>query len=126
MHTILVVDDSKNIREFCGRELEKCGYRVLVAAGGREPLNLCDTEFPDVVVLDVRMPGLDGFETIRRLVYRSAALPVIFHTAHREDVRPEELCVPARWCVEKSQDLGELKSAISEALTWMDRERKAP
>jgi CheY-like chemotaxis protein len=114
MYTILVADDNRNIREFCRRELERCGYRVLVAEDGRETLEICELGFPDVVVLDLHMPGLDGIETIRRLRSRHPTLPIILHTAHREAIALESL--PARSCVEKSESLQDLKQAIHGAL----------
>ena len=124
MYTILVVDDSKNIREFCRRELEKCAYRVLVAQNGQEALDLCDSDSPDLIVLDVRMPGLDGLETVRQLLKRSSTTPVVFHTSHRRDPRLERHGWPARACIEKSQDLGELKSAIARSLAEVEQEKR--
>jgi CheY-like chemotaxis protein len=125
LYTILVVDDSKNIREFCRRELEKCAYRVLVAQDGREALDVCDSDAPDLIVLDVRMPGLDGPETVRQLLKRNSTTPVVFHTSHRLDPRLDHCDWPTRACVEKSQDLGELKSAIARTLTEAEQARKS-
>ncbi len=64
---ILVVDDEPNIREFIRYELQKVGYRVLEASSGEDALAIAREEHPAVVLLDVLLPGIDGFEVIHRL-----------------------------------------------------------
>jgi CheY-like chemotaxis protein len=124
LYTILVVDDSRNILDFCRRELAKCGYRIVLAHDGQEALDLCDAAPPDVVVLDIHMPGLDGLGTMRQLSARHTTIPVIFHTAHRDDLACDYRDWPVLACVEKTQDLSELKSAIVDALTHVEEGRK--
>ncbi len=116
MATVLVVDDNRNIRDFCRRELEKDGYRVLVAASGEEAVRICDADSPDLVVLDIRMPGQDGLETMGRIARRHPLLPVVFFTAHPADLHFDFRSWPARACVEKSENLGALKAKIAEIL----------
>jgi CheY-like chemotaxis protein len=123
LHTVLLVDDNKNIREFCRRELEKCGYRVLVAAHGLEALNLCDAGSPDVVVLDVRMPGIDGLETNERLFSLYPDIPVILHTAHRGDLGIDLHKGHIRALVEKSDDIEALRETIIQVLDRPERRR---
>lgn len=116
MATVLFVDDNRNIREFCRRELERSEYRVLVAANGREASEICGEERPDVVVLDIRMPDMDGYATVRVLSERFPDLPVILFTAQ---VDIEDLSCVSRgaWaCVAKSEDLRDLKTQIALAL----------
>lgn len=123
MHTLLLVDDNKNIREFCRRELEKCGYRVLTAAHGLEALNLCDAGSPDVVVLDIRMPGISGLETTQRLFSLYPDIPVILHTAHKGDLAFDFPGGHVRALVEKSDDLEGLKDTIAQVLDRQDGRR---
>ncbi|WP_051683165.1 putative bifunctional diguanylate cyclase/phosphodiesterase [Sphingomonas sp. UNC305MFCol5.2] len=81
--TILIVDDNPvNLGVVVGR-LEQQGYDVLVALGGEEALTRAEFASPDLVLLDVMMPGLDGFETCRRLKANplTTHIPVIFMTA---------------------------------------------
>ncbi len=77
---ILVVDDEPRIINFLKIKLEASGYKVIVAASGREALELMPTAQPDLVVLDVMMPGIDGLETLRR-VRAASSVPVIILSA---------------------------------------------
>jgi len=81
--TVLVVDDSRATRAFVRRALEQAGFRTMEAADGEEALAWVDEESPDAILLDVDMPGLDGFQTLERLNARpdAARIPVIFLTA---------------------------------------------
>jgi len=81
--TILVVDDDADIRRFVEMNLWLEGYRVVTAADGAMALAMVATEVPDLVLLDVMMPGLDGIEVTRRLRAdsRTSTMPIIMLTA---------------------------------------------
>ena len=64
---ILTVDDSAVARRLIRNELEAAGYEVIEAATGEEALDRVATQRPELVTLDVHMPGIDGFETCRRI-----------------------------------------------------------
>jgi len=64
---ILVVDDSKLVTDIVKMRLEMQGYEVRLAHSGEEALACIDSEVPDLMVLDVQMPGMDGYEVCRRL-----------------------------------------------------------
>jgi DNA-binding response OmpR family regulator len=81
---ILVVDDEPAIVRLVRATLERDGYAVLTADRGEAALDLAERERPDLVVLDVMMPGIDGYEALRRLRARSQA-PVILLTARAGD-----------------------------------------
>lgn len=66
-HKILVVDDSKLITDIVKMRLEMFGYEVRLAGSGEEALTMIAEEVPDLMVLDVQMPGIDGFEVCRRV-----------------------------------------------------------
>jgi DNA-binding response OmpR family regulator len=83
--TILVVDDEANIRELAWMYLEQEGYRVLPADDGLEALEAIRRDAPDLVVLDLMLPGLDGWEVCRR-VRAASSLPIIMLTARDDDV----------------------------------------
>ncbi len=78
---ILVVDDERAVRDALERTLRFEGYEVALAGDGAEALDRIERERPDAVVLDVLMPGVDGFETCRRLRARGDHLPVLLLTA---------------------------------------------
>ncbi len=81
---ILVVDDETSIREVLTRYLEREGYRVEVAADGQSALLAAATSTPDLIVLDLMLPGIDGLEVCRRLRSQSA-VPIIMLTARDEE-----------------------------------------
>jgi two-component system response regulator ResD len=83
--TVLVVDDEPTIAEVVARYLERAGYDAATAADGLEALRLADEVEPDLVVLDVMLPQVDGLEVLRRLRERGGArTPVILLTAKGE------------------------------------------
>lgn len=77
---ILVVDDEPSITEFVGYNLRKEGYDVTIAADGDEALRIADETQLDLVVLDVMLPGIDGYEVCRRIRQHSS-VPVLFLSA---------------------------------------------
>jgi two-component system alkaline phosphatase synthesis response regulator PhoP len=83
--TILVVDDEANIRELARAYLEKNGYRVLVAVNGQQALDTIRQQTPDLVVLDLMLPGIDGWEVCRR-VRATSNLPILMLTARDDDI----------------------------------------
>ena len=83
--TILVVDDEQNIVELARMYLEKEGFQVAVARDGAQALEAVDRRPPALVVLDLMLPEIDGWEVCRRIRARSD-LPIIMLTARDEDV----------------------------------------
>ncbi|MGL5817476.1 MAG: response regulator transcription factor [Phycicoccus sp.] len=81
MASVLVVDDEENISYLVSSALQLAGLEVTTAANGEEALAVCTPTSPDVVVLDVMLPDLDGFEVLRRLRSRGVTAPVLFLTA---------------------------------------------
>ena len=92
MKTCLVVDDSRVIRKVARRILEDLGFEVAEAGDGSEALAWCAAVMPDAVLLDWRMPGMDGMEFLRRLRARPGGETpkVIFCTAETEIERIRE------------------------------------
>ncbi len=84
--TVLVVDDNDANRSLARHTLEDEGYRVLEASAGEEAIAIVEREGPDCILLDVRMPGMDGFVVCERLraLPRGADTPVVFLTALRD------------------------------------------
>jgi CheY-like chemotaxis protein len=74
---ILVVDDEEDLRVLLGRTLEKAGYNVDTAGGGTAALDVFSHRRPDLMVLDLTMPGLDGWEVLERLQDRKPLPPVV-------------------------------------------------
>ena len=78
---LLVVDDEPNIRELLSASLRYAGFEVATASDGQQALALAESFRPDLLVLDVMMPGLDGFGVVRRLRQSGRHTPVLFLTA---------------------------------------------
>lgn len=85
MQTILVVDDDSHIREVIRFAVEKAGFRVVEATDGREALARFDDDPPDLVVLDILMPEMDGTDVCRELRTRSQ-VPIVFLTSRDDEV----------------------------------------
>ncbi|MBU6152047.1 MAG: response regulator, partial [Chloroflexi bacterium] len=83
--TILVADDEKNILELCRLYLVKEGFTVETAIDGQEVLDKVRRSRPDLVVLDIMMPRIDGLEVCRRL-RKDTSIPIIMLTARGDDV----------------------------------------
>ena len=81
MFQIMVVDDDRNTRRLLQAVLEADGYKVLTAENGEDALALMDSEYVDLVVLDIMMPKVDGLTVLRTLRARCSALPVLLLTA---------------------------------------------
>ena len=83
---VLVVDDEPTITEVVSRYLERAGYRARAAGDGRSAVELASDERPDLIVLDLMLPGMDGLEVMRRLraTPNGEGLPVILLTAKGE------------------------------------------
>jgi len=83
--SILVVDDEGDIRELLGVLLERAGYEVHLACDGREGLRAFHARSPDLVILDITMPGLDGWQTLERIRDLSD-VPVLMLTARSAEL----------------------------------------
>jgi OmpR family response regulator RpaB len=83
---VLVIDDERSIRMLCRINLGAAGMQVLEAANGEEGLDLARREQPDLVLLDVMMPGLDGWSVARALAGdpRTREIPIVFLTARAD------------------------------------------
>ena len=79
---LLLIDDDQTVRRTVGRFLERLGHEVLAEGSATDGLARFDAEAPDVIISDVRMPGLDGIELLRQLKARDADVEVILITGH--------------------------------------------
>jgi DNA-binding response OmpR family regulator len=84
--TILIVEDEFAVARGIQYALQQEGYQVAVARSGEEGLEFATNQAPDLVVLDVRLPGMDGFEVLRRLRATGSKAPVLVLTARDDEV----------------------------------------
>ncbi len=81
---VLLIDDEVDIREVTGLALQDAGYTVISAADGPSGLDICDRQHPQLVITDIRMPGMDGLQVLERLKRRHPQIEVIVATAFAE------------------------------------------
>lgn len=80
--TVLVADDNEVAQRLCRRVLEKAGHRVLTASDGQEAVNLALGELPDMILMDVAMPSMDGLEAMRQIKAQKPSMVVVIASAH--------------------------------------------
>jgi two-component system, OmpR family, KDP operon response regulator KdpE len=113
---ILVVDDEPQILRFLRPSLTAAGYDVLTAATGAEALKLAATAAPDVIVLDLGLPDLDGKDVIRRLREWSATPVIVLSARDREAEKIAALDLGADDYIEKPFGIGELMARLRASL----------
>jgi len=113
--TILVVDDEKNILELYNQELQDEGYRTLLALNGKECLEIIKNETLDLIILDIRMPKMDGLEAIGNIIDINNKIPIIINSAY-SNYKDDFMSWAADAYVVKSYNLDELKNTIKEVL----------
>ena len=111
---ILVVDDEPEVRQLMEHFLTERGYEVRIAENGRLGLAALDTFTPDIVLLDMHMPELDGLETLKRIAARAPSLPVIMVTVNDDvETTARLLQLGAADYVPKPFNLDYLEQAIN-------------
>jgi DNA-binding response OmpR family regulator len=115
MKRILVIDDEENIRLLYREELTDEGYEVEVAESAEEAMRIIETQRPDLITLDIRMPGVDGIEFLRMLREKHRDLPVVIVTAYGEYKQDFSVWASDAYVV-KSADMDELKSTVRKVL----------
>jgi CheY-like chemotaxis protein len=112
---ILIVEDEESLRLLYEEELKSEGYEVLTAGNGREAIQQLETGKPDLIILDIVMPVMDGMEALGRIVSKERKIPIILNTSY-SGYRQDFMSWAADAYVTKSADLTELKKKIQELL----------
>lgn len=109
---IMAVDDEQTILRLLSRTLEPEGYGVIVADNGRSALDLLEEHRPDLVILDIMMPGLDGFQVLNLIRQRSNVPVIMLSARHEMTTRRDTLNLGADDYVGKPFHAGELVARI--------------
>ncbi|MGD0919139.1 MAG: response regulator [Thermodesulfobacteriota bacterium] len=112
---ILVVEDEEGLRLLYEEELEAEGYEVLTARNGKEAIQQLEVEKPDLIILDIVMPVMDGMEALGRIVGKERKIPVILNTSY-SGYQQDFMSWAADAYLTKSVDLSELKDKVKELL----------
>ncbi len=115
MARILIVEDEENLRELYAEELAESGYEVEKAHNGKDALNLISKKDFDIVLMDIRMPEMDGIETLGKIITMEKKIPVIIYTAY-SNYKSNFMTWTADAYLTKSSNLDELKAKIEELL----------
>ena len=115
MKKILLVDDEEGIQLLYQEEFQEEGYEVISAFTGEEALEKFKSESPDLVILDIQMPGMNGIEVLRQMKMVAPQLPIILSTAYHEYKQDLSAWASDEYIV-KYPDLQKLKEAVSKYL----------
>jgi CheY-like chemotaxis protein len=116
---VLVIDDDQTIRMLLGIVIKQLGYSAIEAPGGQEGISAANALGPDLILLDVMMPGMDGFETCRALRAdpRTESIPIMMLTGLDDDGAVQQaLNAGANYYVNKPINLALVSGRIREAL----------
>lgn len=115
MTKLLLIDDEESIRIVYREEFEDDGYRVFTAPDGETGLELFQKEKPDIVILDIMMPGMNGVDVLRQMKMIDSSVPVILSSAYQEFKRDLGTWASDAYVV-KSGNIEELKQTVSELI----------
>jgi DNA-binding response OmpR family regulator len=117
MTTILLVEDDKNQRLLYEQELRLEGYEIVTAADGKEGLGKVREQPPDLIIMDINIPKMNGIETMGMIISKCKNIPIIINTAY-SSYKDNYMSWIADAYIVKSSDLTELKNKIKELLTF--------
>lgn len=121
---LLIVDDQPGVRRLLYEAFTDEGYQVRMAAGGQEALKLVSQEIPDIILLDIKMPVMNGLETLEELRKIDHDMPVLLMTAYGElEVVEKAKKLGVRHYIIKPFDLNEVRLLVK-ALLADDGHRK--
>ena len=113
MSKVLIVDDEPHLRLLYETELRRAGFETMTASNAVQGLEFVETMNPDLVVLDIRMAGMDGIEGVQRILERDNTIPVVLNTAF-SSYKDNYLTWAADAYVVKSSDVTELLDTVKD------------
>jgi two-component system, response regulator, stage 0 sporulation protein F len=116
MSRLLVVEDEQNQRELYAMELEERGFEVDQAANGKEAVEKVSGNHYDLVIMDIRMPEMDGIEALGKILSKDKKIPIIIYTAY-SNYKSNFMTWTADAYVTKSSKIDDLVEKINDILT---------
>jgi CheY-like chemotaxis protein len=118
MSKILIAEDERDIRELVGFALQISGHELIFATNGEEACRLCESNQPDLILLDYRMPVMNGDEAAERIrtIPRLAHIPVVFLTAKEQDPTMAGLIANGAHFIAKPFSIDQLNLVVNNAI----------
>lgn len=116
MPKLLIVEDEENLRDLYAEDLADSGYEVAKASNGKEAIDVVKKGGVDLIIMDIRMPEMDGIETLGKVITMEKKIPVIIYTAY-SNYKSNFMTWTADAYLTKSSNLDDLKSKINELLS---------
>jgi two-component system response regulator (stage 0 sporulation protein F) len=118
MKKILIVDDQKGVRRLLEELFKKDGWEVELAADGKEAVESADKFLPDIILMDMKMPNMNGLEASQIILKKYNNLDIIMMTAYGEmDVVKEALDAGVKRCITKPFDIIDLRNTVNQMAT---------
>lgn len=115
MSRLLIVEDEESLRDLYEEELLDEGYEISKAGNGAEALEILNSDEIDLIIMDLSMPQMDGFEALGKVVRKEKKIPVIIYTAY-SNYKINLMTWTADAYLTKSSNLDELKKKINNLL----------
>ena len=117
MNKILVIDDEATIRKFFVRFLTREKYKISTASNGEKGIEISKKENPDLIILDLKMPGIDGIETLKRIKKLNQRVIIIVLTAYGTmETAGEAMKLGAYDFISKPFDIARIRVSLKKAL----------
>jgi len=114
---MLIVDDQKGVRRLLEELFRSEGWDVRMAVDGREAIDKVDEQIPDLVLMDVKMPNMNGLEASQAIMDKYPGIPIIMMTAYGEiEVVNQALEAGVRRCISKPFDIMDLRNIVSDLM----------
>lgn len=115
--TVLIVDDQKGVRRLLEELFRRDGWQVKVAGDGIEAMDSVEEIIPDLVLMDVKMPNMNGLEATHAIMARNSSIPIIMMTAYGEiEVVRQALEAGVKRCISKPFDIVTLRDMVNELM----------
>lgn len=115
MKKILIVDDQKGVRRLLEELFKKDGWEVQLAADGKEAVERAEEFLPDIILMDMKMPNMNGLEASRIILEKFSDLDIIMMTAYGEmDIVKDALDSGVKRCITKPFDIINLRDTINQ------------
>ncbi|MDD4774993.1 MAG: response regulator [Syntrophomonas sp.] len=115
--TVLIVDDQKGVRRLLEELFRRDGWQVKVAGDGIEAMDSVEEIIPDLVLMDVKMPNMNGLEATHAIMARNPSIPIIMMTAYGEiEVVRQALEAGVKRCISKPFDIVTLRDMVNELM----------